>query len=117
MRNRAPLAGADSATTAAGAPVTIAVLANDNDPDGHALTVATLSAPAGGSAVANPDGTVTYAPAAGFVGADSFAYTVADGHGGSASAAVAVQVSGVAVGEPFSDGTYFTDGTGWIPAA
>ena len=117
VRNRAPLAGADSATTAAGTPVTIAVLANDNDPDGHALTVATVTTPVGGSAVANADGTIAYAPTAGFVGTGSFAYTVSDGHGGSASAAVTVQVSAPALGEPFSDGTFFTDGTGWTPAA
>ena len=89
MRNRAPLAAADSAATDAGTPVTIAVLANDNDPDGHALTVATVTAATGGSAVANPDGTVTYTPATGFVGTDSFTYSVSDAHGGSAGANVA----------------------------
>ena len=117
MRNRAPLAAADSAATDAGTPVTIAVLANDNDPDGHALTVATVGAATGGSALANPDGTSPTRRLWASSGADSFTYTISDGHGGSAGASVAVEVRATATGEPFSDGTYFTDGTGWTPVA
>ena len=36
LPNRPPIAVDDTATTAAGAPISIAVLANDSDPDGDA---------------------------------------------------------------------------------
>ena len=57
VRNRAPVAGADSAATDAGMPVIIAVLANDNDPDGHPLTVSAVTQPANGTAAINADKT------------------------------------------------------------
>jgi hypothetical protein len=115
VRNRPPVAGADSAATDANTPVDVPVLANDNDPDGHPLTVTAVMQPGHGTAVRNPDNSVTYAPAAGFSGSDGFGYTVADGRGGTAQGMVTVTVQGL--GEPFSDGTFFTDGTGWLPAA
>src|SRR6185295_3342444 len=63
-----------------GIPVTINVLANDNDPEGAALTVTSVSDPANGSAVNNGNGTITYTPDPGFNGAnDSFTYVVSDG--------------------------------------
>ena len=40
----------------------------------------------------NPNGTVTYAPDAGFSGTDAFTYTVSDGNGGTATASVSVTV-------------------------
>ena len=40
----------------------------------------------------NADGSVTYTPASGFSGAESFTYTVSDGKGGSASGTVSVTV-------------------------
>ena len=92
VRNTPPVAGDDAAATDSGEPVTIAVLANDNDPDGHALTLAAVGTPAHGEAVANPDGTVTYRPVAGFAGADGFTYAVTDGRGGEAAGSVAVTV-------------------------
>ena len=55
VRNRAPVPGADSATTDAGTPVTIAVLANDSDPDGHALKINAVTQPANGAAAINPE--------------------------------------------------------------
>ena len=89
--NHFPLARADSATTTAGQPVAIAVLANDTDPDGDALAVAGVTAPAHGSATIQ-GALVAYVPAAGFTGTDQFGYTVSDGHGGSAMAPVTVVV-------------------------
>ena len=38
--------------------------------------------PAHGTATVNADGTITYAPAANYHGADSFSYTIGDGNGG-----------------------------------
>ena len=108
------MARPNQATTAPGTPVTIAVLANDDDPDGHPLAVTAVTQPAHGGATVTADNTVTYVPAAGYVGDDGFGYTVTDGHGGTAQGTVGLEVR--AVGEPFSDGSFFTDGTGWLPA-
>jgi len=94
----APIAQNDSATTAYNTPVTINVLANDTDPNGFALTLTSVGAPAHGSATANANGTITYAPAASFNGGtDSFTYVAGNGHGGSASATVSINVTAAAV--------------------
>ena len=75
------------------------VLANDSDPDGDSLSIASVAAPGHGTAtIAN--GKVNYAPTAGFVGSDSFAYTVSDGKGGTATATVTITVQAVAVNQP-----------------
>jgi hypothetical protein len=105
-----PVAQDDVATTVRDTAVTIAVLANDSDPDGGALTVTGVTDPSHGSAAANPDGTVTYTPDAGFVGADSFDYTISDGAGGSDSATVSVTVEDQQV-QPTK-----ASGSGRIPA-
>jgi VCBS repeat-containing protein len=93
--NDAPVAANDAATTPEDAPVSIAVLANDGDADGGSLSVASVSTPAQGTATINGDGTVTYAPAANYNGADSFTYTINDDQGGAATATVTVTVSSV----------------------
>jgi hypothetical protein len=91
--NRAPVAVDDNATTLHDTPVTVAVLANDSDPDGDTLTVAGATTPANGSVAVNLDNTLTYTPAPGFVGTDSFSYTNDDGLGGSATATVTIDVT------------------------
>ncbi|MFL5801699.1 MAG: Ig-like domain-containing protein [Roseiflexaceae bacterium] len=95
--NSAPVAGGDSFSTGAGAPLTIAVsdlLANDIDPDGDPLAIIDVSpASAQGGAVVLAGDTITYTPAPGFSGPDSFTYTVADGRGGEATATVGVEVA------------------------
>lgn len=92
--NKLPLAVDDVAFTNQEMAVTTNVLANDTDPDGDALTVIGVTDPAKGIAVNNEDGTITYTPDPGFFGVDSFEYTVSDGEGGFASAAVTVEVNG-----------------------
>lgn len=77
--NRPPVAQDDTATTPAGTTVTIALLANDRDPDGDALTVASLTPPTQGTATVQAPGMVLYTPQTGFRGADSFTYTLSDG--------------------------------------
>jgi len=90
--NRAPLPENDTATAARNSSeVFIDVLANDEDPDGDSLTVISVSQPDSGTVVNNGD-FVTYSPASGFQGEDSFGYTVSDGTD-TASATVTVTVS------------------------
>jgi len=95
--NRAPVAVNDAATTTQGAPVNIDVLANDSDPDGNLpLTVANLTTPAHGTAAPGPNNTVTYTPAGGFFGSDSFTYQAQDSLGAFSNVAtvtVTVQAS------------------------
>ncbi|HEY3176926.1 MAG TPA: Ig-like domain-containing protein [Candidatus Polarisedimenticolia bacterium] len=94
--NRPPVAVADTASTTEDSTVNIAVLPNDSDPDGDALSVQSVGASdAGGSVTKNSDGTARYAPPANFFGTDGFSYTLSDGHGGSASARVTVTVTPV----------------------
>ena len=90
--NEPPVAQDDAATTPFETPVTVDVLANDSDPDGDPLAVDSTT-PAGHGSVANNGGSVTYTPAAGFSGTDSFGYTATDGNGGTASATVTVTVN------------------------
>ncbi|RXG12996.1 gliding motility-associated-like protein, partial [Leeuwenhoekiella aestuarii] len=76
--NAAPVANDDTAITESDTPVDGNVLVNDFDPDGDALTVTGNTQPTNGSVTVNPDGTYTYTPEPGFVGEDSFEYTVCD---------------------------------------
>ena len=90
--NTAPQAVADAATTAEDTAATIAVMANDTDPDGDALTITAVTQGAHGTATTNGN-SVTYAPATNFNGADTFSYTLSDGHGGAATATVSVTIT------------------------
>ncbi len=75
--------------------MTINVLANDIDPDGDQLTITSVGPAAHGSVVNNGNGTLTYTPAAGFIGFDTFTYTICAPEGclvSSSTAAVTVTV-------------------------
>ncbi|HBL28795.1 MAG TPA: hypothetical protein DD490_18325, partial [Acidobacteria bacterium] len=93
--NDPPVAAADSTTVAEDGAVTLDVRSNDTDADGDTLTVTAVTQGTNGSVVLNPNGTVTYTPAADFHGTDSFTYTVEDGNGGSETGTVAVTVTAV----------------------
>ncbi|WKZ21454.1 MAG: Ig-like domain-containing protein [Candidatus Brocadiaceae baterium WH-1] len=105
--NMPPVANNDAAITSKDMPVNINVIANDTDPDGtiDPATVVIASNPSNGTAVPNSDGTVTYTPDTGFVGADSFTYTVQDNEGAiSNEATVTVTVvSGTHVFTAYND--------------
>ncbi|HEX8723298.1 MAG TPA: Ig-like domain-containing protein [Pyrinomonadaceae bacterium] len=91
--NDAPVAVGDSASTVKNVAVGVAVLANDRDVDGDALTVVSVSQSANGTVAVAPGGkSVTYTPRKTFVGNDTFTYAVSDGRGGVASATVFVTV-------------------------
>ncbi|RJT23349.1 Ig-like domain-containing protein [Buttiauxella izardii] len=76
----APVAdiNADNATSHSGNPVTTDVLANDNFENADA-TISAVTNGANGTAVLQPDGQIIYTPRSGFVGTDTYTYTVTSG--------------------------------------
>ena len=92
--NEPPVARDDAARTRADQPVVVDLLANDEDPDGDALMIATIDGvPAEVAVAVTPDQrSVQVVPPPGFTGNIGFSYTVSDGRGASASANVDVEV-------------------------
>lgn len=88
--NRAPLALDDIGVTTNTA-VVIDVLANDFDPESAALTVASVTDPAHGTAAILGDNTVEYTPDGTFAGTDTFTYIVRDAAGLTSEATVSIQ--------------------------
>ena len=104
--NHGPVAAHDIAATMVGVPVTLTsttLLINDSDPDGDPLTLFSVQDANHGS-VAMVGSDVIFTPTAGYTGAASFNYTISDGHGGTATTTVDVNVnaSPVAVGDVVS---------------
>ncbi|MDZ4372182.1 MAG: Ig-like domain-containing protein [Phenylobacterium sp.] len=87
-----PLIAEPDNITTSGSAVTFDPRANDVDLDGYPFTISAVEDPPHGTAVVNSGASITYTPDAGYFGADSFLYTVADGHNGIASARVNVLV-------------------------
>ncbi|WP_088342187.1 Ig-like domain-containing protein [Robiginitalea sediminis] len=93
----------DAVATEEDVPVTIDVLANDND----IPTLGTLTAtnPSNGTATVNDNGTpndpsddtITYTPNPGFTGSDTFDYTLCDNAGNCSTATVSVVVNPMGV--------------------
>ncbi|MBZ8119509.1 Hint domain-containing protein [Roseovarius sp. LXJ103] len=110
--NAAPVAGDDTASTVEDLATDITVLGNDSDADaGDTLSVISSTPSAnGGTTSVNADNTIAYTPPAGFVGTDTFEYTVSDGNGGTDTATVTVVVAedrafpdGIVSGTPGDD--------------
>jgi len=93
--NRPPVAVDDAVLTVRNTPVRIPVLANDSDPDGDPLIIASFSQPDRGSVTRDGDALV-FTPATDATGVETFAYVIDDGRGGTAEATVEVTVSGLA---------------------
>ncbi|WP_404713045.1 Ig-like domain-containing protein [Sphingomonas sp. MMS24-J13] len=103
--NDAPVATSDAFTTNEDTPTTFDVRTNDTDVDGDALTVTQIDgtaidathpvAVAGGVISLGADGKLTFTPAANYNGTPSFTYTVSDGHGGTATGTVNLNVTAV----------------------
>lgn len=94
---RKPTPADDLKATAPGQPLVLPVAdltANDTHPDGLTTTLSALDglSSQGGTVSLAPDATVTYTPAAGFIGLDTFQYTVVDPFGWSSQATVHVRV-------------------------
>jgi len=90
-----PIAKDDAATTQQNTPVTVAVLANDTDPDGtlDPGTVSVTTPPAHGTtAIQTGDGSIVYTPELAFFGSDNFTYQVCDNDGLCDTAVVTITV-------------------------
>ena len=71
-----------------------ALLANDTDPDGDALTITGVSNGVNGTASFNAQiNTVTFTPNSGYTGPASFTYAISDGRGGIGSASATLTVN------------------------
>jgi hypothetical protein len=96
--NNPPTAGSYRITTKKNTATTIAraaLVAKATDPDaGNTLTVSAVGASsAQGGTVSLDANNVIYTPAAGFLGTDTFTYTISDGAGGTANGTVNVSVT------------------------
>jgi FtsP/CotA-like multicopper oxidase with cupredoxin domain len=82
--NERPVVNTDDVSTLINTPIVIDVLANDSDatgginPSSVLIKVQPIN---GGTVIVNTDGTVTFTPAANFVGTDVFKYVVSDNLG------------------------------------
>jgi hypothetical protein len=114
-----PTAADDGSLIPKDAPATfIDVLSNDTPAanGSQTLTVVSVTQPAHGTAAVAPGGRgVLYTPAPGFIGSDSFTYTLTDGSGGPATATVDVVVRPVPAGQPRFDVAALGTGPGGGP--
>lgn len=95
--NSVPNAGDDSGLTISrNGTLTIsiaALLANDTDANGDALTISAVGNALNGTVTLNKQaGTITFTPAANYAGPASFTYTLSDGRGGTDQANVSLTV-------------------------
>ena len=96
--NDAPVGNPDSAMTGRDTPLTLAaatLLGNDGDVDSPlaALVIGAVQDGIGGTVTLNPDGSVTFTPAAGFSGTATFFYRPGDGSDLGALTQVSVTVT------------------------
>jgi hypothetical protein len=94
--NHSPVAVADTIQRYATEGVKVGLstlLANDTDPDSDTLTITAVSptSPNGGT-IYLANNWIHYVPAAGFTAADTFTYTINDGHGSNAVGTVTVAI-------------------------
>ncbi len=111
-----PVAMNDLVSTGADTPLTINVnadlIANDTDADGSVLSLVSFGQPAQGSLIDNGDGTLSYTPAQGFVGVDSFSYTINDDQAeASATAYIGVSEAGNTAPTGLTDSASTSEGT------
>lgn len=105
----APVAVGESETTTVDTPLVVSatpgppdgLLVND---EGTRLSVRTTvtTPPVHGAVVLGADGSYTYTPAAGYIGTDSFVYTIADDAGQTANATVLLTVTPRAVDDSWT---------------
>ena len=112
-----PTANADDFALVRNSSRSYAVLANDTSAAGttiNAASVAISTVPAHGTAVANLNGTVTYTPAVGYIGADAYAYTVRNTAGvASTPATVSIVVEGAVETVSITKASYKVSTSKW----
>jgi VCBS repeat-containing protein len=94
--NDPPVAVADTYSVAGNTILAVAatgVLSNDTDVDGDTLTAALVNGVAYGVLTLNSNGSFTYTPASGYVGADSFTYQAKDNTANSNTVTVSITVT------------------------
>jgi len=91
--NDAPTAAKDTVGTVLSTMVVIPVLFNDNDAEAEPLTVVDVTDPANGNVAVTNEQTIEYTPDGGYLGPDTFEYTIEDAEGARASSSVYVLVS------------------------
>ncbi|MBE7671630.1 tandem-95 repeat protein, partial [Tenacibaculum piscium] len=112
-----PTAEPDTASTLKDTPVTTGnVLENDSVLDNATITSFDAISTKGGTVVNNSDGTFDYTPATGFVGKDTFTYTLCDDDTPKASCSIATVTVTVGTsidtdGDGISDSQEVIDGT------
>ncbi|MES2683284.1 MAG: Ig-like domain-containing protein [Pseudomonadota bacterium] len=103
--NAAPVATDDTASVVQNSSgQTIAVLANDTDANTDPLQVSAVTQPARGT-VTSDGQALSYRPAQGFSGTETFRYTVSDGKGGSDEGLVTVEVRALPAAVRLTGGT------------
>jgi VCBS repeat-containing protein len=107
--NDAPMATAQSVTTAQNTPVALTLAGSDVD--GDTLTFAIVTGPANGTLSGTPPA-VTYTPKANFGGTDSFTFRANDGKVNSASATVTLTITGSPAAQGLVAAYSFDDGSG-----
>jgi hypothetical protein len=109
--NDLPIGQLDVATLDAYLPFVLDVLSNDRDVEGDSLRLGSVLGITVGEVGVNPDGTITYRPAVGFVGTDTFQYVLIDGAGGVDTVTVRITVppevlsAAIARGDAIGTGT------------
>ena len=105
--NEAPVAVNDNDSANSGSSVTTNVIENDTDSDGVivASTVSIVTPPSNGTLINHGNGTVTYTSIGGFVGTDSYTYTVRDDDNAISNVATVT----IEVTQPASDEVLFYD--------
>lgn len=95
--NTPPVANDDSYSVAQDSfPTNFNVLNNDRDADGHNLTITNISNISNGASVEINGSQISYEPALGFSGTETFTYSISDGAGGTDNAKVSVVVKATA---------------------
>ena len=107
--NDDPVAVDDIAETDEDTPVTIDVLANDEDADGDPLTIIDATVPPEQGTVDIVNNELVFTPAENFNGPATITYTVDDGNGGTDEGEALVNVGAVNDGPTANDDSEITD--------
>lgn len=105
--NLAPRPENDEFTILVNTDTVFNVLGNDRDPNGDSLDVISISGGSHGDITLNGDNTILYEPDNGYLGLDSFTYTVRDPDGLTTSATVSVTLTNEIVPD-LPDGSVFS---------